>query len=247
MYPAVPMIWPATVPTTVGDIEGSRIGCSQLLRQLGEPEVEHLRVPPGQDEDVVRLDVAVDDARGVRGAQRVCDLDRELEHPLGRRPSRGKLRLQRLALQVFLHDESHPRVVLANVVDGGDVRMVETRRGAGLALEPHHAVRIDGELGRQDLDRHLPVEARVMGQPDLAHAALAELFENLVRPQPHSGFHGTQEYCPASTITNHGRHNSRHGRVCAGLTCAGLFRSMPLYDATTPRSHLPWSELQRSV
>ena len=45
-------------------------------RQLRQAEIEHLRVAARRDEDVGRLDVAVDDALRVRGVQRVGNLDR---------------------------------------------------------------------------------------------------------------------------------------------------------------------------
>ena len=41
-----------------------------------EAEIEHLRVALRRDDDVVGLDVAMHDARGVRVGERVGDLDR---------------------------------------------------------------------------------------------------------------------------------------------------------------------------
>ena len=48
---------------------------------LGEAEIEHFHVIARADEDVGGFDVAVDDARGMRGVQRVGDLDAHVEQP----------------------------------------------------------------------------------------------------------------------------------------------------------------------
>ena len=48
---------------------------------LGQPEVEDLGVAAWADEDVGGLDVAVNDARAVRGIQRVGDFDAERQQP----------------------------------------------------------------------------------------------------------------------------------------------------------------------
>jgi hypothetical protein len=47
-----------------------------LFRQ---PEVENLRVPAGGDEKIRGFDVAVDDALGMRGIERVGDFNAEVE------------------------------------------------------------------------------------------------------------------------------------------------------------------------
>ena len=49
--------------------------------------------------------------------------------------------------------------------------------GAGLPLEPLAGVPIAGEPLRQELEGHLAVQLRVLGEVHLAHPALAELLE----------------------------------------------------------------------
>ncbi len=59
--------------------------------------------------------------------------------------------------------------------------MMETGRGAGLAMEPPEelaAVLVGREV--RDLQRHGPVELLVLGEEDRPHAPLAELAEDLV-------------------------------------------------------------------
>ena len=96
--------------------------------ELGDPEVEqldplaarHLRI--GHQEDVVGLEIAMDDALGVRGGQRAGDLPRDRERrrpakPAARRPPR-----QRLALEVLHDDVRRALGRPAEVVDLDDAR-----------------------------------------------------------------------------------------------------------------------------
>src|SRR5690606_4890718 len=49
--------------------------------------------------------------------------------------------------------------------------MVQRRRGAGLGTEPVQELRVPGQLGLEDLDRHGAIQPGVRGLPHLAHAA----------------------------------------------------------------------------
>ena len=50
-----------------------------LFRQLRNPEVEHFHVPVRPQHDVLRLDVAVDNAGFVGGGERTRHLDRDVD------------------------------------------------------------------------------------------------------------------------------------------------------------------------
>ena len=75
---------------------------------LRETEIEELgdrRPAAAQQHDVARLEVAMDDARPVRGGERVGNLDGHLQGVLeGHRPFLLQPLLERLALEI-LHDE----------------------------------------------------------------------------------------------------------------------------------------------
>src|SRR6266511_2599804 len=61
-----------------------RLGVSSRtlwLGQLGEAKTEKLNVAVAPDHDVLGVDVAMDDARGMRGCKRAADLNRDLENP----------------------------------------------------------------------------------------------------------------------------------------------------------------------
>ena len=77
----------------------------------------------------------MDDARGMRGVQRVGNLDAHVEHRVQAQRTGGEPILQRRALQI-LHDDERSPVLLADVVDGADVRVVQRRRRLRFAREP---------------------------------------------------------------------------------------------------------------
>ena len=111
-----------------------RLRCGRRSH-LGEAEIEHFHAIARPDEDVGGFDVAVDDARAMRGVQRVGDLGAHVEGGVQAQRTGGEPILQRRALQI-LHDDERPPVLLADVVDGADVRVVERRRRLRLAREP---------------------------------------------------------------------------------------------------------------
>ena len=66
-------------------------------------------------------------------------------------------------------------VVLGDLVNRADVRMVERGRGARFAPEPFDvAVRRARHLRRQELQRDLAAERQIFGEIDDAHPAAAE-------------------------------------------------------------------------
>ena len=87
------------------------------------------------DEDVRRLDVAVDDPLGVRSTEGVGELCPELAHEVEGQRSPGDPQPQGLALEQ-LHHQEMPVLVLPDVVDRADVGMVKRRGGARLPPEP---------------------------------------------------------------------------------------------------------------
>ena len=94
----------------------------------------------------------MDHAVAVRAIERVGDLDRVADTSLGRQRAACEPRGQRLALEE-LHDQVGDAVLLAEVVQDADVRMVQRADDAGFAIEALAELRVGGELRRQDLDR----------------------------------------------------------------------------------------------
>src|SRR5215813_9871336 len=147
--------------------------------EFSKTEIEDLHPPVVRDEQVLRLQVTMDDAFGMRGGQSLGDLPRVIDSL-----SRSDCALfyqfaQLLAFEQF-GDDIGRAFMRADVVNREDVRVVERRGGAGFLLEAAQAVRIPGELGGQQLDGDLATESRVFGQIDLAHSAGAKLRNNLI-------------------------------------------------------------------
>jgi hypothetical protein len=148
-----------------------------LIADLGDAEVEHLDAAGLGHEDVVGLEVAVDDALLVGDDERLDHRHHQLDdagrgqalaagHQLGERRAREEL-------------EHHVRLLrdLADLVDDDDVLVAAARGGAGLDDE---ALGQLGVVRLQDLDRDLAAELGVAGQVHRAHAARADLADDLV-------------------------------------------------------------------
>ena len=71
-------------------------------------------------------------------------------------------------------------VLFLSSMNRGNVRMVQGAKDFGFALKPRQPFGITGHGGRQDLDRHLSLEARVGGAKHFAHAAFAEFVDDFV-------------------------------------------------------------------
>ncbi len=116
-----------------------------LLRQTGvdgfgragvarQAEVEQLHAVARQ-EDVGGLQVAVNQAALVDRPQRLDDHQRDATGLVkGQRTTREAIG-QRLAVEQLHHEEVHA-VLMPDVVDGADVRVVQRGDGARFALEP---------------------------------------------------------------------------------------------------------------
>jgi len=73
-------------------------------------------------------------------------------------------------------------------VDRADARVVERREDLGFSLESRQPVWIGGERLRHDLQRHVAVQLGVPRSIHLAHAALTNLGDDLIRAQAGAGF-----------------------------------------------------------
>ena len=87
--------------------------------------------------------------------------------------------MQGLARQVFHGDVGDP-FVFTELVDGDDVAVAQRGRGGRLAPEARQQMRV--RVTGQHLDSHEAVYGRIQGAEDLAAAAPAQFFLNLVFP-----------------------------------------------------------------
>ena len=173
-----------------------------------EAEVHDLHAPGGQDVDVRRLQVAVDDALGVGEGEAVRDLlhDVELVPQVVQAPGADDL-LEVHALEE-LHRHVEAALLLAEVEDGDDVQVVQAGGGLGLAAEPLHEVVVGGEHAGHRLDGDEPVEDGVPGLVDLAHGPLADAGDDLVLADA-GQIHDSQKPLRFKAFPESGDHNTR--------------------------------------
>ena len=71
-------------------------------------------------------------------------------------------------------------VVLADLMDGADVGVVQRRSGAGFAAEAFESLGIVGGIVREKLEGDETAEESVFGFVDHTHPAAAEQFQNAI-------------------------------------------------------------------
>ena len=106
------------------------------VHELGDAEVGDFDLFPTEHDDVRRLDIAVDDALGVR----VVDRGRDLRHQAHDDFGTESLALEKLRNGLafdILHREPGDLILgVADVVERDDVGVRQPPRGAGLGREP---------------------------------------------------------------------------------------------------------------
>ena len=94
------------------------------MNDFGKTEIQHLGLPAPGDENVRRLDVAMDDSRAVRRVQGVRELNGQVQQLLQRQRLARNQILECYAVEMLHHDEHAPGV-FADVVDGADAGMIQ--------------------------------------------------------------------------------------------------------------------------
>ena len=126
----------------------------------------------------------MDDPGAVRPGQGVCNGERHPEH-FRQRQTGPKQRAQSLTVYV-LHDDEVSAVDRDDVVDGGDVRVIEGGGGAGLLQKALAPALVGPIAGVKELDGHVPAKPGVAGPVHLSHATRAHESEDLVGAQARS-------------------------------------------------------------
>ena len=157
---------------------GGRRRRVRVGRDLRDAEVEHLEDALagllGQ-EQVRRLEIAVNDAGGVRLGDCDASLQDEVDGALdGKGAVDAQLGLEVAASQE-LHDHVRPAALVGVHVEHlHDVRTADARARASFALESLDRIGQGEDLLPQELDRDALAQAQVLGLEDEAHASLAE-------------------------------------------------------------------------
>ena len=131
------------------------------------------------DEDICGLDVAMNDAFGVGGIERVGDLDGQTERDVGLERAAGDAMFQRDPFEEF-HGDEGLAILLADIVDGADVGVVECGGSLGFALKAGEGLGIAGNLFGEKFEGDEAAEAGVFGFVDNTHATASKLFDDAV-------------------------------------------------------------------
>ncbi len=169
------------VPRRADDQAGARQRLA-AEQALGDAEVRQVRSPARVEQDVRRLQVAVQQAVLVR----VVDRPRDRRHEAGgaanvagdRRPLGEAAPLDQLHAEE--RDAHAAQAPLADLVDRHDVRVVEAGGDLRLGAEAAQRHRVAEVGGPHDLQRDDAVETQLPGPVDDAHAAAGDLVEHLV-------------------------------------------------------------------
>jgi hypothetical protein len=153
-----------------------RTACKTDLRQT---EVKNLGMPPFRDENIGWLDVAVDDPFGVCCVESVSDLNSERQNKFSFQWTATNAMLQRHPVQK-LHSDKCFTILLTDVEDRADVRMVESGRSLGFALKTSQCLRVASNFIGQELEGYKTMEPGVFRLVDHAHAAATELLDDAV-------------------------------------------------------------------
>ena len=166
----------------------------------GIPGLAPRPVPLVPQEDVGRLEIAVNHAIGVGDV----DGPRQGLDELGRRTYRLGRALEVLGQAAAGHeleDEVRPARGLADVVNLDDVGMLQAGERRGLRAEAGQVLRAGLEPGQDHLQRHGAIEAELPGLVHDAHTAAAEQPQDLVAGDLGQGLRPlvrrTERYVPA--------------------------------------------------
>ena len=134
---------------------------------------------PISDKDVSGFNVAMYDSFGVRGIERVGDLDAEREQSVQIHGTIGDAVLQRCALQELHRNERLPRL-FTDVIYGADVGVIQGRRSLCFSLESGQGMWILGYILGKKLERDKTAETCILSLVHDSHSAAAELLNDAV-------------------------------------------------------------------
>ena len=160
-----------------------RLGLGQATApadELGEPEIGDLGHPILREEDVRRLEVSVENATLVGMVHRPGDgLDEFSRCAVGPACAILPLVIDSAARQV-LQCQIGAAVMLADLIDLHNVRVLQPRDGISLGSKPHSESSILGGMGVDHLDCHPPVQRTLAGFVHHPHSSPAQLGGDVV-------------------------------------------------------------------
>ena len=151
-----------------------------------DAEVEDLHQTLVAVHHVCRLDVAMDDARGMGVVKAGTKVLEEEQLCVRRVAARRRMKCASVFSGHVLHRDEGTVIVFADVEHGHDVGMMQPARRPRFPREPL-ARRVVVEPGSEQLDDHEPVDRRVAREIHRAHAAVAISRSMRYRPTTDGG------------------------------------------------------------
>lgn len=165
--------------TRLGLVEGGRVGPGAGSRQLGQSEIQDFYPAVFAHKDVVRFQIAVDDAVLVRCRQPLRHLDGYIQRPARWQSPTRQPRPQRFALQQFRNQIGHA-ILCAHVINRQQVGVVQGAGGPRFLLEAPQAFAVGGKIRRQDFEGNFTFQAGIERAIDFAHASRPQEAENFI-------------------------------------------------------------------
>ena len=156
------------------------VGHGRAVRQFGDPEIKNLRHARSRQKDIVRFQIAVDQAGRMRDNKTGGHFAGDPSGLLRRQRAALEARTQGLAVEQ-LGDQVRPSIDHPDVEDLDDVRVVERGGDACLAQESFDALRVVRAVVGEELQRHVPLQAHIRGAVDVAHAPASHQADNSIR------------------------------------------------------------------
>src|SRR5215831_5414684 len=155
------------------------------LHRPSEAEINHPRAPVFAKQDIVRLEVAVQEACRVGRRQTAARLDKDRHDFLYRPRLFTQPTSERASLDIFHH---HEDLIApgAYVIHTDHIRVRKPGHRLSFAEDSEARVRIDA-VGSQELNCHLSIELWIIRRVNDAHPAAAESSEQHVVVQGESG------------------------------------------------------------
>src|SRR5579883_2903075 len=150
-----------------------------LMFHLCKSKIEDLGLATLGDEYVAGLQVAMDDPLGVRRVKGICQLKSEF-HDLILRKRSGSQQVHQSAAVQELHREEGTPLIVANVIDSANGRMIQKGSGTCFTSEALQSNRVLCEVFGKELQGDAAAKAHVLGLIDDTHPTAAQLLENTI-------------------------------------------------------------------
>ena len=145
---------------------------------FGDAKVGQHRRAVFPEQDILRFDVAVDDAASVGVMQGIGNRPSDVQS-FGQRQTGADALLQGIARQV-LHRQIVGLLIGGDVIDGDDVRIAELGNDPAFAKKTLSEFLIGGEDRLDDFQGDMAVQRLLHGEVNYRHAALAEFALDLI-------------------------------------------------------------------